>query len=388
MMKTFKYLATIFLLATFLSSCSMPEGPVPLSGDVPETEGWDMEVIVDGLENPWGMVWISDSEILITERPGRLRIVRDGELQEEPVNGLPDIYVDGQGGLLDITKHPEFEENSLIYITYSAGDEDKNRTTIGRGEFDGSSLNNFEVVFEVNAVKSGNQHFGSRMLWLPDGSFLVSIGDGGNYIRFDDGNWIREQAQNTETHLGSILHLTDEGEPAREVSLFPGEHSVPELWSIGHRNIQGMALDPETGNIWANEHGSRGGDELNLLKEGENYGWPEVTYSREYHFTRISSETTRPGMVDPRVVWTPAQAPSGLTFYYGEHFPEWQGNLFSGGLVGEQIRRIILDGEEVVGEEKLTIGYRVRDVKQGPDGFLYLLTDEENGHLIRIFPEE
>ena len=386
-MKTLQYLSSIIILSLIFYSCSMPEGPVPLSGDVPESEGWEMEVIVSGLENPWGMVWISNNEILVTERPGKLRIIKDNELQDEPIYGLPEIYADGQGGLMDITKHPEFEENGFIYITYSAGDEDSNRTTIGRGKFDGNSLNNFEVIFEVNVDKSGNQHFGSKMLWLPDGTFLVSIGDGGNYIRFEDGNWIREQAQNTATHLGSILHLTDSGKPAQQMPLFPGENTAPELWSIGHRNVQGMALDSESGNVWANEHGSRGGDELNLLMAGENYGWPEVTYSREYHYTKISSETTRPGMVDPKVVWTPAQAPSGLTFYYGDYFPDWQGNLFSGGLKGEQVRRIILDGEEVVGEEKLTIGYRVRDVKQGPDGYLYILTDEENGHLIRIIPE-
>lgn len=376
-----------FLLMVVLGACKMPEGPVPLSGDVPEATGWTAETVIEGLEHPWGIVWISDTDMLITERPGRLRIVNDGILHPDPLTGVPEVFADGQGGLLDISLHPDFEENRWVYLTFSAGDDDENRTTIARGQLGDYTLENTEIIFENNVPKRGNQHFGSRIAWLPDGTFLASIADGGNYIRFKEGGWIREQAQNTRNHLGTIVNLTDDGNPSPAGPFLDDPDALPEIWSYGHRNIQGLIFDPETGNIWSNEHGARGGDELNLLQAGGNFGWPEVTYSREYHFPRISSKTTKPGKIDPKVVWTPAQAPSGLAMYHGDVFPEWQGNLFSGGLKSGEVRRIIVDGETVTGEEKLTIDERVRDVRQGPDGFLYILTDETNGRLLRIVPE-
>lgn len=378
---TFLLLSLILILA----ACSMPKGPVPLSGDVPEAEGWELETVVDGLSYPWSVVWLpgNGDSLLITEKTGQLRVVENGVLLSEAVNGLPEFFVSGQGGLLDVSLHPDFEENRLLYFTYATGDEDANRTTVGRGEFDGLELRNFEEIFRVSDDKNDDQHFGSRIQWLPDNTFLLTLADGGNYIRFD-GGWIREQAQRMDSHLGKVLRLTENGEPAPNNPFVNQEGALPEIWSLGHRNIQGIARDPESGRIWANEHGSRGGDELNLLKAGQNYGWPRVTYSREYHYLRISGETSQSGMEDPKIVWTPAQAPSGLEFYTGNAFPDWQGDLFSGGLVGEQLRRIQLDGDEVVGEEALTIGKRIRDVVQGPDGYLYILTDDENGELIRI----
>ncbi|REL24290.1 PQQ-dependent sugar dehydrogenase [Rhodohalobacter sp. SW132] len=375
------------LVLLIISACSMPEGPVPLSGEAPEAEGWDAEVLISELEHPWSVAWLpeGDNNMLITERPGRLRIVERGQLQPRTISGLPDMYVSGQGGLLDVSLHPNFEVNRRVYLTYATGDEDANRTTVGMGELHEYELQNFREIFRVSDDKSDDQHFGSRILWVSENKFLLSLADGGNYVRFD-GGWIREQAQNPETHLGKVLKLTDEGEPAEDGPFLEDENALPEIWTTGHRNIQGLALDPESGRVWANEHGSRGGDELNLLKPGANYGWPEVTYSREYHYTRISDETSKPGMEDPKVVWTPAQAPSGLAFYTDSRFPDWQGDLFSGGLVGEQVRRIILDGETVTGEESITLGRRVRDVRQGPSGYLYVLTDHENGELIRIIP--
>jgi len=379
---------SVFVILLVLSACKMPEGPLSLSGDVPEAEGWKMEVVVDSLEHPWSVVWITDNEILITERPGRLRRVFAGKMITEPVSGVPDVFADGQGGLLDVSLHPNFNQNRYVYITYASGDKEQNRTTIARGNLIDHTLVNVEVIFQTNVYKEGNQHFGSRMAWLPDSTFLVSVADGGNYIRFKDGGWIREQAQNTTNQLGSVVNLTDDGNPAPNGPFVERERSLPELWSYGHRNIQGLAYDSATGRIWANEHGSRGGDELNLLVPGGNYGWPVVTYSREYHYPRISKMTTQSGMIDPIVVWTPAQAPSGLVVYHGDKIPSWKGNIFSGGLRGQQVRRITLDGEMVTGEEKLTIGSRVRDVRQGPDGYLYILTDEKIGKLIRILPTE
>lgn len=368
-----------------MGACSMPEGPVPLSADAPEAEGWSSELVVDGLSFPWAVVWLpgEENQMLITEKTGRLRKVENGKLLEESITGLPDMYISGQGGLLDVSLHPNFEVNRYVYLTYSTGTEDANRTTVGRGTLDGMELNNFEEIFRVSDDKSGDQHFGSRIQWLPDQTFLLTLADGGNYIRFE-GDWIREQAQQLDSHLGKVLRLTETGDPAPDNPFIDQEGALPEIWSLGHRNIQGIARDPESGRIWANEHGSKGGDELNLLEAGGNYGWPEVTYSLEYHYLRITDKTTMPGMIDPKVVWTPSQAPSGLAFYSGDRYLGWSGDLFSGGLVGEQVRRIMLDGDEVIGEESITIGRRVRDVAQGPDGYLYILTDHENGELIRI----
>jgi glucose/arabinose dehydrogenase len=247
-------------------------------------------------------------------------------------------------------------------------------------------LESVEVIFRGADTKSDGQHFGSRLLWLPDGTLLMSVGDGGNPPISFAGEVIRRQAQSLKTHFGKILRLTDDGRPAPK-NPFAGEPGArPEIWTLGHRNVQGLALDPATGRVWANEHGSRGGDELNLIEGGANFGWPEVTYSMEYWGPAIAQLSQRPGIADPKVVWTPSKAPSGLAFYSGDRYPGWKGDLFSGALKFGQVRRIDLDGTRVLGEEKLTIGARVRDVRQGPDGWLYVLTDEENGRLLRILP--
>jgi glucose/arabinose dehydrogenase len=381
----FNHILLLLLTIGVMGACAMPKGPVPLSAEVQEAEGWSTETVISGLSSPWAIVWLpgDGDTLLITEKTGRLRMAVGYELLPDSVSGLPDMFVSGQGGLLDVSLHPDFTDNRFVYLTYSTGTEDANRTTVARGKLIGMQLRDFEEIFRVSDDKSDNQHFGSRIEWLPDGTFLLTLADGGNYIRFD-GDWIRIQAQQLDSHLGKVLRLTETGDPASGNPFSGSEEALPEIWSLGHRNIQGIARDPESGRIWANEHGSKGGDELNHLEAGNNYGWPEVTYSREYHYMRISDETTMPGMADPKVVWTPSQAPSGLEFYTGDRYPEWKGDLFSGGLVGEQVRRIILDGEEVVGEESMTIGRRVRSVEQGPDGYLYILTDHENGELIRI----
>jgi aldose sugar dehydrogenase len=379
-------LAVILILIN--SGCRLiPDGPVEPSGEVPEATGWNMEIVADGLEHPWSIAWVSEGEALITERPGRLRILRSGQILEDPVQGLPEILTGGQAGLLDVTLHPDFENNRLLYFSYASGSEEVNRTTVGRAIFDGEKLLDFEAIFLAIPDKSNHQHFGSRILWISATTFLLSVGDGGNRPQRLGGELIRKQAQKKDSHLGKILHLDEHGRPLSQNPFYDSEAGLPEIWTLGHRNIQGLALHPESGSVWANEHGSRGGDELNLIIPGNNYGWPEITYSREYYGPRISHQTTAPGMTDPKVVWTPAQAPSGLTFYYGEKFPEWQGDLFSGGLRGEQVRRIMLEGEIVTGEETLIIGRRIRDVTVGPDGYIYLLTDESNGALIRIIPE-
>jgi aldose sugar dehydrogenase len=374
---------TIFFI---LTGCGMPEGPVSLSGDVPEAAGWTTETLITGLDQPWSMVWLPEGDMLITERQGRILRVDSGARNRTEIGGVPLVYADGQGGLLDITFHPNFEENSLVYLTYASGDENVNHTTVGRGLLLDNSLTDFEEIFRVSPDKDGNQHFGSRMVWTSDSTFALSVGDGGNRPQETAGILSREHAQLLDSHLGKILHISEDGSAAVNNPFIEDPDAFPEVWSYGHRNIQGLAIHPVTGDIWANEHGSRGGDELNLIKKGANYGWPDATYSREYWYTRITRETSLPGVQDPKIVWTPSQAPSGLMVYTGDAFTEWQGDLFSGGLVGEQVRRIILDGETIVGEEKIPIGRRVRDVKQGPDGFIYILTAHDDGELIRIVP--
>lgn len=369
-----------------LAHCAPVEGPVRPTADVPEAGGWRAGVVVDGLEHPWSIAWLPDGSALITERPGRLRLLRDGGLVSEPIAGLPPILSHGQGGLLDVVLHPDFERNRLVYLTFATGTPDANRTALARGRLDGDRLRDVEVIFENADAKSGGQHFGSRLVWLPDTSLLMSIGDGGNPPTSFEGGNIRDQAQRLETHFGKILRLTEDGRPHPDNPFVARKGARPEIYSYGHRNIQGLARDPASGRVWANEHGSRGGDELNLIEPGQNYGWPEVTYSMEYRGPRVSDETSRPGVVDPLINWTPSKAPSGLAFYTGDRYPGWQGNLFSGSLVFGQIRRIVLDGAKVVDEEKLTIGNRVRDVRQGPDGYLYVLIDSGEGSLLRIEP--
>ncbi|MCF7983660.1 MAG: PQQ-dependent sugar dehydrogenase [Thiohalocapsa sp.] len=380
--------AAALILAMALAGCSKPAGSVEPTGDVPELGGWRTEVVAGGLAHPWAIACPPAGSALITERAGRLRVLRDGKIDPKPIDGLPQICGNcGQGGLLDVSLHPDFAGNRFVYLTYAAGDKDANRTTLARGRLADGRLKDVEVIFENADSKSGTQHFGSRLVWLPDGTLLMSIGDGGNPPISFDGDVIRKQAQNLGTHFGSVVRLRDDGS-VPPVNPFLGKPGAkPEIYSYGHRNIQGMVYDAGRDLIWANEHGSRGGDELNVIEPGRNYGWPEVTYSMEYWGPAISDKSSAPGVVEPKVVWTPSKAPSGLTVYTGERFPDWQGDLLSGALKFEEVRRIDLKGNEIIDEEKLEIGQRVRDVRMGPDGELYVLTDENPGQLLRIVPQ-
>ncbi|MDJ0746141.1 MAG: PQQ-dependent sugar dehydrogenase [Xenococcaceae cyanobacterium MO_167.B27] len=357
--------------------------------DVAIGETFQKTTLVEGLEHPWSMTWLPDGAMLITERGGRLRIVRNEVLEPQPIPGVPEVFAVGQGGLMDVSLHPNFPENRLIYLTYSHGNNQANRTRVARATFDGSALENLEVIFEVSQAKRGSQHFGSRIVWLPDNTMLVAIGDGGNPPIQLDGDLIRKQAQNLDSHLGKIVRLNDDGSVPQDNPFVTSANADPSIWSYGHRNIQGITLDEGNNRLWSTEHGARGGDELNLVEAGQNYGWPTVTHSREYSGGEISQERSRPGMIDPKVVWTPATAPSGLAFYTGEQFPEWKGDLFAGGLVSRDVRRIDLDAEgNVMSQESIPIGQRVRDVRQSPSGLLYVLTDQSNGQLLRLEPRE
>jgi glucose/arabinose dehydrogenase len=386
-MKTILNMLISILILTLFST-NLSAQPYITEGDVPAERGFRSVSLVQGLAHPWSMAWLPNGDLLITERPGRLRLVRDRRLMPEPIAGVPEVFAEGQGGLLDICLHPDFEKNRKIYFTYAHGNSKANRTRIAVAVFEDNRLKNWQTVFEVATAKSGTQHFGSRLIWLPDGTLLVSVGDGGNPPVRLQGDWIRKQAQNRRSHLGKILRLNPDGSVPSDNPFSDSSAAEPAIWSYGHRNIQGLAYDPLRGAVWASEHGALGGDELNFLQAGKNYGWPTVTYSREYFGgMKISETTSQPGMVDPRVVWMSAIAPSGLTVYTGKRFPQWHGDLFAGGLKSQDIRRIDLDeAGNVIGQSAVRIGQRVRDVRQGPDGLLYVITDEPSGSLIRLEP--
>ncbi|MGK7913100.1 MAG: PQQ-dependent sugar dehydrogenase, partial [Synechococcus sp.] len=342
---------------------------------------------VDGLEHPWGMAWLPDDSLLVTERPGRVRLVNLARNQAIDVPGVPLVFAEGQGGLLDVAVHPQFEQTGWVYFTYSAGTLDANHTRIARARFDGETLQGWSDIFQVSQLKNDAQHFGARLEWLLDGTLLVSIGDGGNPPVTLDGGLIRQQAQNTHSHLGKILRIRDDGS-IPEHNPWQDSAGLPEIWSYGHRNIQGLAIDAATGQVWATEHGARGGDELNEISPQQNYGWPDVSHSREYFNNQpVASVQEREGVVSPSLVWTPAIAPSGLAIYRGELVKEWQGDLFAGGLVSKDVRQIeVAEDGSVTRERSIPIGARVRDISQGPDGYLYVLTDEPNGRLLRLQP--
>jgi glucose/arabinose dehydrogenase len=354
---------------------------------IAQTPTLQQTVLVDGLAHPWGLDWLPDGTMIVTERPGRVSLIDPGQLEPTPVAGVPEVLTTGQGGLLDVSVHPQFADNQWVYFTYAEGDRSANQTRVARARLVDDALSDWQVIFEVNRSKQGGQHFGSRITWLPDDTMLISIGDGGNPPLQLEGNLIREQAQNLGSHLGKIVRLKDDGSIPADNPFVDTPGANPAIWSYGHRNIQGLMYDPVSDRLWSTEHGARGGDELNLVEAGGNYGWPEVTHSREYSGGEITTERSRPGMADPLIVWTPAIAPSGLLVYQGEAFAPWQGDLFAGGLVSQDVRHIELDESgAVINETSINIGQRVRDVRQGPDGLIYVLTDEANGRLIRLEP--
>jgi glucose/arabinose dehydrogenase len=370
------------VIAIALGPRSVGAQPQP-SGPPVEIKGWRAVRVADGIEHPWGIAWLSDGRALVTAKEGHLYLVADGRAQRVEMQGLPRVFSGGQGGLMDVAIHPT--DGSRIYMTVSTGASEQNRTTLVRGVFRDGRVSAIETLFDVDPPKSGGAHFGSRLLWLPDGTLLLTVGDGGNPPQRVGAMLAREQAQNHQSHLGKVLRLTDDGRPAPDNPLAKRPPARPEIWTYGHRNIQGIARDPGSGRIWTTEHGPFGGDELNLLEAGHNYGWPLQSFGRDYRTREPVGQPSVPGMVDPLLVWSPSKAPSGLAFYTGPRYGDWKGSLFSGGLASRDVRRLILDPQgRVTGQERLSIGARVRDVRQGPDGYLYVLTDESNGKVLRI----
>lgn len=377
------------LMIAAMATATTAHAVAPVDGaDLPAATGYTIVEAAQGLDRPWGIAWLPDGSALITERGGLLRVLKDGMVLDESVAGVPEVFASGQGGLLDVSLHPKFAENRFVYLTYSHGTRESNRTRLGRGVLDGMTLRDFTVLFEPAQSKDGTAHFGSRLTWLPDGTLLVSVGDGGNPPTKLDGDWIRMQAQNPMSALGKVHRLRDDGTIPDDNPFAGREGHLRSVYSMGHRNVQGLLYDPVLGHVWATEHGARGGDELNRVEAGRNYGWPLVTFSVEYRGgAAISPDTSKDGFVDPLVAWTPCPAPSGLVLYRGDKLPQWRGDLLSGGLAGQDVRVIDLDDAgKVVGQSRIPVGKRVRDVRQGPDGYIYLLTDEQDGQLLRIEP--
>lgn len=354
---------------------------------------YDLRVVtvVDELMHPWSMAWLPNGDMLVTERPGRLRIVRDGHLLPDPVSGTPDVAARGQGGLLDVSLHPDFETNHLIYLSYSKSNADSTESTtaIGRARLENDALHDFEEIFEADMWSRTRGHYGSRFAWRDDGTVFISLGDRQQPPRDD---LAAHGAQDRSNNQGTIIRLNDDGSVPTD-NPFVGEDGVrPEIWSYGHRSPQGLIVDAENGDLWETEHGPQGGDELNLIEPGLNYGWPVIGYGVNYRSgNAIHASTHNDDMEQPRTFWVPSIATSGLMLYTGDKFPAWKGNIFAGGMRGQQLARITLDGQEVVSEETLLLGFgQIRDVRQGPDGYIYLALkprdDSDPTPIVRLEP--
>ena len=336
--------------------------------------------VVTGLEHPWAVAFLPGGDMLVTERPGRLlRVGADGRAR--PISGLPPVTAVGQGGLMDLVLDPGFADNRVLYFSYTEEVEGGGlRTSVARAELDGDQLVSVRRIFAMNRASSDGRHFGSRLVFLPDGDLVVTLGDRGE----------RHRAQDPSDHAGSVLRIRPDGSPSPRTTALAIPGAAPEVFTFGHRNPQGLALHPATGAIWIHEHGPRGGDEINILRGGANYGWPVATHGREYVGGSIGVGSEAPGMEPPLLHWTPSIAPSGMAFYTGSEFPRWRGDLFVGALKGRHLRRIVVRNGAVASQEVLLkdrLG-RIRDVRQGPDGRLWLLTDERRGALYRIEPVE
>ena len=339
---------------------------------------YKVAVVAEGLEYPWSLAFLPNGEMLVTERAGRLRMIRDDDLVEYDVGGLPDIYVAGQGGLFDVLIDPDFGSNERVYISYSAGTGSRNSLQVISARLDGRQLVDVRNILDVMPTKNTPHHFGGRMAFLGDGTLAITSGDGFDY---------REQAQSLESMLGKVLRINTDGTVPADNPFVGTENARSEILSYGHRNPQAI-LWSQDGTLWMHEHGPKGGDELNLIVPGQNYGWPAVTWGLDYSGAYVSPFTSAEGMVQPAVYWVPSIAPSGMTEYQGDLFPEWTGSLFVAALAEKSVRRVMLNGHDVVGQETLftELDERIRDVRSGPDGNLYLLTDSETGKVLRISP--
>jgi glucose/arabinose dehydrogenase len=359
-------------LSTPLAGCGNPRRE-PAMSPVPVR----IEVVAGGLDHPWALAFLPDGDLLVTERPGAMKRISQGKARA--IAGVPPVLAEGQGGLFEVLPAPDFARTGRLFLTYAQGSVGANGTRLAVARLDGDRLRDLTPLWTASPTKRGAVHFGGRLVQLPDGTLLMTTGDG-----FD----FREQAQRIESPLGKTIRVTETGQPAPGNPFARGPGVAPFVYTLGHRNPQGLAHDPVRGLVYQTEHGPRGGDEVNLLVRGGNFGWPVATRGMDYSGATISPFRSYRGMRDPMMDWTPSIAPSGLAVYRGTLFPEWNGDLFAGALVNRELRRIRLspDGREVEGEERVApqLGARVRDVRTGPDGALWLLTDEAPGQVVRL----
>ena len=343
-------------------------------------EVYEVSTVAEGLDHPWSIAFLPNGDMLVTERPGRLRVIRNGSLMPDPVGGVPNVYGVNQGGLLEVALDPDFAATGTVFISYAHGTPDANTTRLARATFDGVTLTDLQVIFEAGPMRQTSAHYGGRIAFLPDGTLLLTLGDGFDY---------REQAQVLSNHLGKVVRLNKDGSVPSDNPFVGSGDAAPENWSYGHRNVQGIVYDAENDRVYTNEHGPRGGDELNLTEKGKNYGWPVATYGLDYSGARISPYTEREGTEQPLTYWVPSIAPSGMAIYYGDKFPQWNGDLFVSALVPGDVRRIDVQEFGLGLEETLfaELEERIRHIAVGPDGYLYLLTDSTEGRVLRVTPK-
>jgi aldose sugar dehydrogenase len=375
-MTSFRRSCTAIGLIALVSACS-PQQPTNIA---PPSVKLSVTELATNLVHPWGLAVLPDGSMLVTEREGRLRVIRDGKLVPTPVGGVPRVLDSGQGGLMDVALHPDFATNSLVYLSFSKGTKEANHTAIVRGTFDGTNLTNVQNVFDASPERSTDAHYGGRLLFMADKTLMLTLGDGYAY---------RDKAQDLSSDLGKIVRITDTGQPAPGNPFIGQAGKRPEIYSYGHRNVQGIARDPVTGTLYAHEHGPKGGDEVNIINAGKNYGWPVITYGVDYSGAPISLKNKQDGMEQPITFWVPSIAPSGMALYTGEMFAAWKGDLLVTALAGQELRRVNLESGKVASQETYLAdrGERYRHVVQAPDGALLLLTDDSAGKVLRVTPQ-
>lgn len=363
-------------------ACCLTAGLGSLPGPVQAQSAGDytVETVTSGLEHPWSLAFLPDGGALVTEGAGRLRRISGSwELTREPITGVPTVYNDAQAGLFDVLLSPDFEADQTVFLAYACGTAAANHLCVARGQLQGMALKDVVEIFRAKPAKQGSAHYGGRMAWLPDGTLIVTLGDGFDY---------REQAQDLSSHLGKIVRLNPDGTAPADNPFVGREDALPEIYSYGHRNVQGLVYDSVEGLLIAHEHGPRGGDEINIIEPGHNYGWPVITHGIDYTGAMITPFVEREGMAQPLLHWTPSIAPSGVTRYRGELFPDWQGDLLVGALADRSLHRVTLDGRQASDVETMleALGERIRDVAIGPEGAVYLLTDSADGRVLRLLP--
>jgi glucose/arabinose dehydrogenase len=341
----------------------------------------EVQTVATGLVHPWALAFLPDGKMLVTERPGRMRIVSSEGQLSPPLKGVPDVWATGQGGLLDVVTDSGFAQNRTIFFCYSERTSGGGRTAVARAKLNEGSgrLDETKVIFRQEGPLSSGNHYGCRFAQASDGNLFVTLGDHFSY---------RDEAQSLANHLGKVIRIAPDGSAPSDNPFVGREGAKAEIWSYGHRNEQGLAINPANGELWEIEHGPRGGDEVNVIAKGKNYGWPVIGFGIDYSGSKIHDATARDGMEQPAKYWVPSIAPSGAAFYSGKLFPKWNGSLFTGALAGKMLVRLQLNGNSVTGEERLlqNLHERIRDVRQGPDGALWLLTDNSAGRILRVSP--